>query len=59
MTVKGCASHTISRGKIVYANGELDVERGAGRYIDRPAFAPIYDALQKQAKRKEPVAVKR
>jgi dihydropyrimidinase len=59
MTVKGCASHTISRGKVVYANGELDVERGAGRYIDRPAFAPIYDALQKQAKHKEPVAVKR
>ena len=59
MTVKGCASHTISRGKVVYANGELDVERGAGRYIDRPAFAPIYDALQKQAQRKEPVAVKR
>jgi len=59
MTVKGCASHTISRGKIVYANGELDVERGAGRYIDRPAFAPYYDALQKQAQQKEPVAVKR
>jgi dihydropyrimidinase len=59
MTVKGCASHTISRGKVVYANGELDVERGAGRYIDRPAFAPIYDALHKQAQRKEPVAVKR
>jgi len=59
MTVKGCASHTISRGKVVYANGELNVERGAGRYIDRPAFAPYYDALQKQAQQKEPVAVKR
>jgi dihydropyrimidinase len=59
MTVTGCASHTISQGKIVYADGELDVERGAGRYVDRPAFAPFYDALQKQAQRKEPVAVKR
>jgi dihydropyrimidinase len=59
MTVTGCASHTLSQGKVVYANGELNVERGAGRYVDRPAFAPFYDALQKQAQRREPVAVKR
>jgi len=59
MTVKGCASHTISQGKVVYANGELDVERGAGRYIDRPVFAPYYEALNIQAQRAEPVAVKR
>jgi len=59
MTVTGCASHTISRGKLVYADGKLDVERGAGRYIDRPTFAPYYEALQKQARHAEPVAVKR
>jgi dihydropyrimidinase len=59
MTVTGCASHTISRGKVVFADGELNVERGAGRYVDRPAFAPFYDALQKQARQAEPVAVKR
>ena len=38
---------------------KLDVERGAGRYVDRPSFAPYYDALQKQARHAEPVAVKR
>ncbi|MDH3373065.1 MAG: dihydropyrimidinase [Gammaproteobacteria bacterium] len=59
MTVTGCASHTISRGKVVFADGELNVERGAGRYVDRPAFAPYYDALQKQAQQAEPVAVRR
>ena len=59
MTVKGCASHTISQGNVVYANGELDVERGAGRYVDRPAFAPYYEALSIQAEQAEPVAVKR
>jgi dihydropyrimidinase len=59
MEITGCASHTISQGKVVWANGELNVERGAGRYVDRPAFAPFYDALQKQAQRKEPVAVRR
>ncbi|MBT8107266.1 MAG: dihydropyrimidinase [Gammaproteobacteria bacterium] len=59
MTVKGCASRTISRGKVVYADGKLDVERGAGRYVDRPAFAPYYAALNRQLDLAEPVAVKR
>ncbi len=59
MTVTGGASHTISQGKVVYANGELDVERGAGRYVDRPPFAPYYDALQIQARRAKPTAVRR
>jgi len=59
MEVKGCASHTISQGKVVWADGQLDVERGAGRYVDRPPFAPFYDALRIQAQRAEPTAVKR
>ena len=59
MTVTGCASHTISQGRVVYADGKLDVERGAGRYIDRPPFAPFYDALKIQAEQSEPVAVRR
>ena len=59
MEVKGCASHTISQGKVVWADGQLNVERGAGRYVDRPPFAPFYDALRIQAQRAEPTAVKR
>jgi dihydropyrimidinase len=59
MSVKGCPSHTISQGKICYADGALTVERGAGRYIDRPPFAPYFDALKKQAALSAPVAVKR
>lgn len=39
MTVKGCASHTLSQGKLVYTDGQLDVSRGAGRYIRRKPFA--------------------
>ncbi len=31
----------ISGGKVVYREGELDVERGAGRHVDRPPFAPV------------------
>lgn len=59
MTVTGCASHTISQGKVVFAAGELRVERGAGRYIARPPFAPFYQAIQKQAALANPQPVKR
>jgi len=59
MTVKGCASHTLSQGKVVWANGSLDVERGAGRHVERPAFAPYYDAMKILAARAEPTPVKR
>lgn len=59
MEVQGCASHTISAGKVVYADGELKVERGAGRYVDRPAFATVYDAVQRQAQLNVPKAVVR
>jgi len=59
MTVTGCASNTISRGKLVYADGKLDVKRGAGRYVDRPPFASYYDALKIQAQQADPVAVSR
>jgi dihydropyrimidinase len=59
MTVKGRASHTLSQGKIVYADGKLNVERGAGRYIEKPPFASYYDAMQKQAERQKPEPVQR
>ena len=46
-------------GKVVYANGELQVERGAGHYVNRPPFAAYYDALRKQAELATPSAVQR
>ena len=59
MTVKGGASHTISRGKVVYADGKLNVERGAGRYVARRPFASYYSAMARQAQLRKPSAVKR
>lgn len=59
MNVKGCASHTLSQGNVVYADGKLDVEKGAGRYIDRPPYATYYDAIKKCTERRKPTAVKR
>jgi dihydropyrimidinase len=59
MTVKGGASHTVSGGKLVYAKGDLRVERGAGKHVDRPAFASYYDAVKKQIELSTPRAVQR
>ena len=59
MEVEGCASYTISAGKVVYADGELKVERGAGRYVNRPPFGTFYDALQRQAQLSVPKSVDR
>jgi len=36
---------TISRGKVVWYGGQLTVEEGAGRFVHRPAFGPLYQGL--------------
>ncbi|CEF40749.1 dihydropyrimidinase [Acetobacter senegalensis] len=38
MTVSGLARKTISNGKLVWDNGDLKAVRGAGRYLERPAY---------------------
>ena len=57
--VKGVATHTVSQGKLVYAEGDLRAERGAGRYVKRPPFGPQFDALAKKAALQEPMPVAR
>ncbi|MEQ4537480.1 MAG: dihydropyrimidinase [Billgrantia sp.] len=57
--VTGIPSHTLTRGKVVWRNGELKAERGAGRYVSRPAFAPVFEAVARQAELNEPQAVQR
>ena len=54
MTVKGIPSHTLSRGRVFYKDGELMAEEGYGKYIDRPPYASYYDALQKVAGSRQP-----
>ncbi len=41
MTVIGNPAVTISRGRVVWQNDQLDTERGRGRYLPRPCY-PIY-----------------
>ncbi|MFZ5609380.1 MAG: dihydropyrimidinase [Pseudomonadota bacterium] len=59
MDVTGLASHTIAQGRLVYADGDLRAEKGVGRYVKRPAFAPAFDALAKASQARRPLAVKR
>ena len=58
-TVRGVPSHTISQGRLVWADGDLRAVRGAGRYIDRPAYPAVFDLLRKRAELHKPTAVKR
>jgi dihydropyrimidinase len=59
MTVKGANTVTISQGNIVYRDGDVRTVKGAGSYINRPTFAPYYDAMQRIRAKNEPVAVDR
>ena len=57
--VTGLATHTVSQGKVVYAEGDLRAERGAGRHIKRPPFGAQFDALARKAALQAPTAVER
>jgi dihydropyrimidinase len=48
MTVQGVARHTVSAGQLVWTDGDLRAVRGAGRYVDRPCFAPLLTAMARR-----------
>lgn len=48
MTVTGVPAVTVSRGKVVWREGELTAERGAGRYVDRACWPDYARALVTQ-----------
>ena len=49
MKVKGINVVTIANGKVVYKDGDVRTVKNAGRYVDRPTFAPYYDAMDKHS----------
>ncbi len=59
MEVTGSAAVTVSRGKVVWENGQLSTERGRGRYIDRPCSAPYWDSQHRRNAQVEPTPVVR
>ncbi len=59
MEVQGLARHTISQGKLVWTDGDLRTERGAGRYVNRPCYAPVFQTLAIRNELNKPHAVAR
>lgn len=58
-TVTGIAVHTLSNGKLVWTEGDLRTEKGAGNYVKRPAYSSAFDAMNKIRANKEPKPVVR
>ncbi len=58
-TVRGVPTHTLSGGRLAYVRGDLRAEPGQGRYVKRPAFGPVFDALSRKAALAAPQAVAR
>lgn len=44
---RGKVEVTISRGRIVWINGELNVTPGSGNYIEMPPFSYLFDGVDK------------
>jgi dihydropyrimidinase len=57
--VKGLATHTVSQGRLVWADGDLRAVQGAGRYLKRPPFGPNFQASAKRSQDLAPSAVVR
>ncbi len=63
--VTGLPSHTLSQGQLVWVNGDLRAQSGAGRYIKRPAFSGAsgqgshFEALARKAALGAPTAATR
>ncbi|XP_062512368.1 dihydropyrimidinase-like [Corticium candelabrum] len=51
MICHGVPLVTISQGRVVYDHGKLDIVRGCGRYISRPAFSShVFGCVQQRDK---------
>lgn len=59
MTVKGINTVTVSQGNIVYQDGDVRTVKGAGRYVNRPTFAPYYGAMERNRQTRIPQPVMR
>ncbi|MEX1363412.1 MAG: dihydropyrimidinase [Nannocystaceae bacterium] len=59
MEVTGNAAVTLSRGMVVWQDGQLTTERGRGKYIDRPCWATYWDSQKTRNRLAEPTPVER
>ena len=59
METVGNPAITLSRGRVVWEKDQLHTERGTGRYIERPPFAPYWASQEKRNLLAEPKGVER
>jgi dihydropyrimidinase len=59
MEVTGIPVVTMSRGEVVWRDGELKTVEGAGQYVDRPCFAKYYEAINQRRAINTPTPVNR
>lgn len=59
MEVTGNAAVTISRGDVVWENGQISADRGRGQYIMRPTWPTYYHAQETRNRLAEPTKVER
>jgi dihydropyrimidinase len=59
MEVQGINVVTLSQGKVVYKDGDVRTVKGAGRYVNRPTYAPFYGAMERVRSAREPQVVMR
>ena len=59
MEVTGVCKVTLSRGRVVWNDGDVRTERGTGKYVKRKPFAPYWAAQQKRNALAEPTPVRR
>ncbi|MBN9010948.1 MAG: dihydropyrimidinase, partial [Rhizobiales bacterium] len=57
--VTGLPRYTLSRGEIVFEDGKITAEDGRGKFIERPANAPVNQALSSWKALTTPQAVQR
>ncbi len=59
MEVTGAAAITLSRGRVLWQDGELRTEKGAGEYVDRPCFPDYWKSQMQRNELAKSTAVKR
>ncbi len=59
MAVQGINVVTLSQGRIVFQDGDVRTVKGAGRYVERPTYAPFYGAMERSRSAREPQPVAR